>query len=50
MVSTERAAKRAPEPSAKATGETGLSTEPIGVDGDTVPTLEVGEYCPLVSP
>ena len=39
--------KRAPAPNAKATGETGVSTDPSGVDGDRVPALDVGEYCPL---
>jgi pyruvate/2-oxoacid:ferredoxin oxidoreductase beta subunit len=26
------------------------STEPDGLEGETVPTRDVGEYCPLVSP
>ena len=43
-VSTERATKRAPEPSAKATAETGASSEPLGVEGERVPWREVGEY------
>ena len=43
-VSTERATKRAPEPSAKAAAETGDSSEPIGVEGERVPRREVGEY------
>ncbi len=49
-VSTERATNRAPAPRAKAAVATGLSTEPSGVDGERVPTCEVGEYCPLVRP
>jgi hypothetical protein len=31
-------------------GVTGRSTEPNGVDGERVPTREVGEYWPLVRP
>src|SRR4029078_3609367 len=45
-----RAMKRAPEPSAKAQGVTGRSTEPNGVEGERVPTRLVGEYWPLVRP
>ena len=37
-------------PSATETGLNGWSTEPIGVDLVTLPTSEVGEYWPLVSP
>ena len=48
--SIARATKRAFEPSAKPQGLTGRSTEPNGVDGERVPTREVGEYWPLVSP
>ncbi len=50
MLSMPRAMKRAPAPSAKATGEIGLSTDPSGVEGERVPALEVGEYCPFVRP
>ena len=39
-----------PDPSAKLQGLAGRSTEPNGVDGDFVPTREVGEYWPLVRP
>ena len=49
-VSIERATKRAPAPRANAPGETGLSIDPSGVDGERVPRRDVGEYCPLVSP
>ena len=45
-----RPMKRAPAPRANASGETGWSTEPSGVDGVRVPSREVGEYWPLVSP
>jgi hypothetical protein len=31
-------------------GMSGLSTEPIGVEGERLPSSEVGEYWPLVSP
>ena len=37
-------------PSASETGLNGWSTDPIGVDLVTLPTSEVGEYWPLVSP
>ena len=36
--------KRAPAPNAKAQGPSGRSTEPSGVDGDLVPTFDVGDY------
>ena len=49
-VSIARAKNLAPAPSAKCPGETGESIEPSGVDGDLVPTLDVGEYWPLVRP
>jgi hypothetical protein len=45
-----RATKRAPEPSAKAQGLAGRSTEPNGVEGERVPIREVGEAWPLVRP
>ncbi len=35
---------------ARETGLKGASIEPIGVDLVTLPTSEVGEYWPLVSP
>ena len=37
-------------PRATVIGLNGKSTEPIGVDLVTLPTSEVGEYCPLVKP
>ena len=46
----KRATKRALHPKAKTQAETGDSTDPMGVDGDRVPTADVGEYCPLVRP
>src|SRR5439155_1533115 len=42
-VSTERATNRAPAPSATWQADTGLSTEPSGVDGERVPRRDVGE-------
>ena len=48
--STVRATKVASAPSASDTGLKGRSSEPIGVDLVTLPTSEVGEYWPLVSP
>ena len=45
-----RATKVASAPSASDTGLNGRSSEPIGVDLVTLPSSEVGEYCPLVSP
>ena len=48
--STVRATNVAPHPSAKASGFTGRSAEPIGVDFVTFPSSLVGEYCPFVSP
>ena len=49
-VSIDRAIKRPPEPKANDAADTGLSTDPNGVDGERVPGREVGEYCPLVNP
>jgi hypothetical protein len=49
-VSIPRATNRAPEPRANSGGDTGLSSDPVGVDGERVPMREVGEYWPLVSP
>ena len=43
-VSTPRATKFAPAPSASTHGKNGESIEPEGDDGDRVPGLEVGEY------
>lgn len=43
-----RPMNRAPEPSAKAQGRAGVSSEPNGVEGERVPTRLVGEYCPLL--
>jgi hypothetical protein len=43
FTSIARATKRAAEPSANAQGDTGLSTEPNGVEGERVPTRDVGE-------
>ena len=37
-------------PSASAIGSNGWSTEPAGVDFVTLPTSDVGEYCPFVRP
>ena len=48
--SIARATKVASAPSASDTGLNGLSTDPTGVDLVTCPTLEVGEYWPLVRP
>ena len=45
-----RATKVASAPRASDTGLNGVSTEPTGVDLVTLPTSEVGEYWPLVSP
>ena len=45
-----RATKVASAPSASETGLNGLSTVPTGVDFVTLPTSDVGEYWPLVSP
>ena len=45
-----RATKVASAPSATDSGLNGASTEPNGVDLVTLPTGEVGEYWPLVSP
>ncbi len=50
MESTVRATKEPPAPSATSAALTGCSTEPPGVEGERVPTGEVGEYWPLVSP
>ena len=48
--SMPRATKRALTPSAKLSASTGESIEPWGVDGERVPSREVGEYWPLVRP
>jgi hypothetical protein len=45
-----RATKVAPQPRANASGLTGRSAEPTGVDFVTLPSSLVGEYCPFVSP
>jgi hypothetical protein len=49
-LSIVRATKVAAAPSASATGSKGRSTEPNGVDFVTLPTSDVGEYCPFVKP
>ena len=49
-VSIARAKNFAPEPSANCPGDIGVSIEPPGLDGEAVPTREVGEYCPFVRP
>ena len=49
-VSIARATKDASAPIATESGLKGWSSEPIGVDFVTFPTLEVGEYWPFVSP
>jgi hypothetical protein len=36
--------KLAPAPSANSPGDTGVSNEPAGVDGERVPGRDVGEY------
>ena len=48
--SSARPTNVASAPRASETGLNGASTEPIGVDLVTLPTSEVGEYWPLVSP
>ena len=48
--STVRATNVASAPSASDTGLNGLSSDPIGVDFVTLPSSDVGEYWPLVSP
>ena len=45
-----RATKVASAPSASEIGLNGESAEPAGVDLVTLPSSEVGEYWPLVSP
>ena len=45
-----RATKLASAPSASDTGLNGWSSDPNGVDLVTLPSSEVGEYWPLVSP
>ena len=45
-----RATNDASAPIASDTGLNGWSSEPIGVDFVTLPTSDVGEYCPLVRP
>jgi hypothetical protein len=45
-----RATNVASAPSASEIGLKGQSSEPIGVDFVTLPSSEVGEYWPLVSP
>ena len=49
-VSKARATKVARAPRAKRAGTTGWSIEPSGLEGVTLPTCDVGEYCPLVRP
>ena len=49
-LSSVRATKVASAPSANAIGLNGWSTDPNGVDFVTLPSSEVGEYWPLVSP
>ena len=49
-MSTLRATKVAPAPSASASGLNGWSIEPNGVDLVRLPSSEVGEYWPLVRP
>ena len=50
FTSIERATNVASQPSAIEIGWIGLSTEPTGVLLVTLPSGEVGEYCPLVRP
>ena len=45
-----RATKVAPAPSASASVENGRSTEPSGEDLVRMPSRDVGEYWPFVSP
>ena len=45
-----RATNVASAPSASEIGLNGVSSDPIGVDLVILPTSEVGEYWPLVSP
>jgi hypothetical protein len=45
-----RATKLASAPSASESGLNGESAEPAGVDFVTLPSSDVGEYWPLVSP
>ena len=48
--SSARPTNVASAPSASEIGLNGWSTEPIGVDLVTLPSSDVGEYWPLVSP
>ncbi len=49
-LSTVRATKVASAPSATLTGLNGRSSDPDGVDFVTLPSSDVGEYCPFVNP
>ena len=49
-VSIARATNVASAPIATESGLNGWSSEPIGVDFVTLPSSEVGEYWPFVSP
>jgi hypothetical protein len=49
-VSIARATNDASAPIAIESGLNGWSSEPIGVDFVTMPSSEVGEYWPFVSP
>ena len=49
-MSIARATKLASAPIASDSGLNGQSSEPIGVDFVRVPSGEVGEYWPFVSP
>ena len=49
-MSIARATKSASAPIATESGLNGQSSEPIGVDFVTLPSSEVGEYWPFVSP
>ena len=49
-VSIARATNVASVPIARLSGLNGLSIEPIGVEPVRLPTGDVGEYWPLVSP
>ncbi len=50
FTSIERATNVASQPMATESGCSGLSIAPIGVLLVTLPSGEVGEYCPLVRP
>ena len=49
-VSIARATNVASAPIARLSGLNGQSSEPIGVDFVTLPSSDVGEYWPFVSP